>query len=200
MLSQLSTVKARLAIPDLNVEFDDLLTTALTALSARFDKETNRTLSRTVNSTHEFDAIETEITPPCYPLESVSKFELKTTESEGWVQQNNIYYLIRNASVISISVSLSYQPSTPNYQLAQARVTYTGGYVLPGDTPGPGQTALPADLEQAAVEQVAFWFQNRDRLGVLRNWPHDGTYQQFGTLDLLPSVSATLEKYRRWTI
>jgi hypothetical protein len=39
MLSTLSSVKARLAIPDLNVEFDDLLTTALTALSARFDRE-----------------------------------------------------------------------------------------------------------------------------------------------------------------
>jgi hypothetical protein len=34
MLSQLPTVKSRLAIPDLNVEFDDLLTTALTVLSA----------------------------------------------------------------------------------------------------------------------------------------------------------------------
>ena len=36
-----------------------------------------------------------------------------------------------------------------------ARVTYTGGYVLPGATPGAGQAALPADLEWAAVEQVA---------------------------------------------
>jgi hypothetical protein len=31
MLSTLSSVKARLAIPDPNVEFDDLLTTALSA-------------------------------------------------------------------------------------------------------------------------------------------------------------------------
>jgi hypothetical protein len=74
------------------------------------------------------------------------------------------------------------------------------GCQLPGDTPGAGQTALPADLEQAAVEQVAYWFQNRDKLGLLRNWPKDGIYLQFSGLDLLPSVSATLEKYRRWTI
>ena len=74
MLSTLSTLKARLAIPDLNVEFDDLLTTALTALSARFDRETNRTLTRTANSTFEFDPCETEIIPACYPIESVSKF------------------------------------------------------------------------------------------------------------------------------
>jgi hypothetical protein len=49
MLSCLSALKSRLAIPDLTVDFDDLLTTALTALSARFDSETNRALSRTVN-------------------------------------------------------------------------------------------------------------------------------------------------------
>jgi len=40
-------------------------------------------------------------------------------------------------------------------------VTYTAGYVLPGDTPAAGQTALPDDLEQAAVEQVAYWFQKQ---------------------------------------
>lgn len=33
-----------------------------------------------------------------------------------------------------------------------ARVTYTGGYVLPGAQVGAGQAALPADLESAAVE------------------------------------------------
>jgi hypothetical protein len=67
MLSTLSSVKSRLAIPDLNIEFDDLLTTALTALSARFDRETNRTLTRTPNTTHEFDARETESSRPIIP-------------------------------------------------------------------------------------------------------------------------------------
>src|SRR5436190_16101064 len=151
MLSTLSSVKARLAIPDLNVEFDDLLTTALAALSARFELETNRTLTRTANTTHEFDACETEIIPPCYPIESVSKFETKTTEAEAWVQQSNVNYLIRNSCIVSLSIALGSQPSTFNSQLAVCRLTYTGGYVLPGDTPGTGQTPLPADLESAAV-------------------------------------------------
>src|ERR1041385_1963935 len=46
MLSCLSALKSRLAIPDLTVDFDDLLTTALTALSARSDSATNPPLSR----------------------------------------------------------------------------------------------------------------------------------------------------------
>src|SRR5690349_18646862 len=180
MLSLLSTVKARLAIPDLNVEFDDLLTTALTAISARFDRETNRTLTRTANSTFEFDPCETEIIPPCYPIESVSKFETKSTEAEGWVQQSNIDYLIRNSCVISLQLPLS----TLNSQRSTCRITYTGGFVLPGDTALTGQTPLPSDLEQAAVEQVAYWFQNRDKLGLLLYWPKDGTYLQLSGADL----------------
>ena len=78
-----------------------------------------------------------------------------------------------------------------------ARVTYTAGYVLPGTTPEPGQTPLPADLENAVIEQAAFWFQNRDKLGLIRNWPSGGTYQVFSQLDLLPNVAAVLRRYAR---
>ena len=63
MLTKLSTVKSRLALTI--TDYDDLLTNAIKAVSARFDKETNRTLSRTATATHEFDADDTEI-PPLY--------------------------------------------------------------------------------------------------------------------------------------
>jgi len=59
------------------------------------------------------------------------------------------------------------------------------------------QTALPDDLEQAAVEQVAYWFRNRDKTGLLRSWPHDGTFEVFVQSDLLPEVRAVLKKYER---
>src|SRR5436853_2939815 len=141
MLSTLANLKSRLAIPDLDVQHDDLLTTALRALSSAFDKYTNRTLARTANTTHEFAGNDTEILPPVCPIESVSKFELKTSESEGWIEQTNITYLIRNASVISLSFPLS----TINSQPSTCRVALTGGFVLPGDTATAGQTPLPPD-------------------------------------------------------
>jgi hypothetical protein len=75
-----------------------------------------------------------------------------------------------------------------------------GGYVMPDTAPDAGQTALPADLEQAAVEQCAYWFQNRDKLGLLRHRPNQGTYIQLASLDLLPSVAAVLNRYTRWRI
>ena len=158
MLTQLATVKSRLALTV--TDYDDLLTSAIKAVSSRFDKETNRILTRTATATHEFDADDTEILPPCYPVESVTKFELKSNETDGWSEQTGVQYLIRPKCVISLSVPLSSQLSTLNSS-GLGRVTYTAGYVLPGDTPAAGQTALPDDLEQAAVEQVAYWFQKQ---------------------------------------
>src|SRR5713101_8017847 len=139
MLTQLSTVKSRLALTV--TDYDDLLTNAIRAISARFEKETNRSLSRTTTATHEFDATDTEILPPCYPVESVTKFELKTNETDGWSEQTSVQYLIRRQCVISLSSPLP----APHSALCTARIQYAGGYVVPGDNLSAGQTALPDD-------------------------------------------------------
>jgi hypothetical protein len=77
------------------------------------------------------------------------------------------------------------------------RVTYSGGYLAPGSPELPGTTRLPAELEQAAVEQTAYWFQTRDKIGVKRQWPKGGDYEEFADPDLLPSVRAVLSRYAR---
>jgi hypothetical protein len=102
MLTQLSTVKARLGIDDVELRYDALLTNAIEAVSARFDKECNRTLARMVDATDEFSGSECELVPVCYPIESVSKFELKTSEAGGWMEQTGVEYLIRRACVVSL--------------------------------------------------------------------------------------------------
>ena len=194
MLTTLPTLKSRLGILESDTQYDTILTNAIKALSARFDKETRRSLARQVDATLEFDPGGWEIVLIRYPVESVSKFELKTDETEGWVEQTGIKYIIRAGSIISLSSQLS--PLNP--QLALARITYTGGYVLPGATPGAGQIPLPDDLEDAAVEQAAFWFQKRDHLGLRTTWPYNGEYKMYATLDLLPPVAATLTAYERF--
>ena len=193
MLTQLSTVKTRLGIDEFDLSSDAILTNAINAISVRLDKETNRTLARTAAATQEFSADDTEICLASYPVESVTKFELKTNEAEGWTEQTGVEHLIRRACVLSLRFPLCASRS-------QARVTYTGGFVLPGTTATAGQTPLPADLEQVAVEQVASWFQNRDKLGLTRIWFHQGTYEQFSQLDLLLPVQTVLKRYERWTI
>jgi hypothetical protein len=108
-------------------------------------------------------------------------------------------YMTRYGSVISLPPGAIQHPVSST-QYPTARLTYTAGYVLPGTTAQPGQTPLPPDLEQAAVEQVAFWFQNKDRLGLKTHWPSGDAYRQFATQDLLESVQAVLARYRRWSI
>jgi hypothetical protein len=200
MLTQLTTVKNRLALDPLTDIYDALLLRAIEAISARFDQETNRTLARTVDATFEFAAIEGEILVPCYPIETVSKFELKTSEAAGWSEQPDIDYLIRGRCFISLSSALANLPVETGLRPVVARVTYTGGYLLPGSDAVEGASRLPVDLEQAAIEQTAFWFQTRDELGVIRQWPRGGDYVQFVDVDLLPSVRETLRHYTRLVI
>jgi len=199
MLSQLSTLKARLNIADADTQYDDLLTSALAATSAMFEKECNRTFSRTVDTTYEFDSDDLELVPPIYPIESVSKFETKENEADGWIEQTDVEFLIRKNCIISLKSQLPVPTfsSGGGSASALARITYTGGYVLPGDTVGTGQAALPSDLEQAAIEQAASWFMNRDKLGVTRYWPKGGIYLGFLKTYLLPNVRSTLDRYQR---
>jgi hypothetical protein len=199
MISTLSTLKSRLAIEPADPQYDSLLTAALQALGPRFDKETNRTLARTENFTQEFHPHDTEILAACYPIETVTKFETKTSESTGWQEITPAPdYLIRCDCVISLPSAIFNLPSSP----AIFRVTYTGGYVMPDSNLQLSTFTfqLPADREQAAVEQIAFWFKNRDHTGLKTYWPTGVAYQQFATQDLLASVQSVLSKYRRWSI
>ncbi len=193
MLTQLSSVKTRLAILETDLTYDAILTNAIVAVSRRFDLECSRTLARTENLLQEFEADSTEISLACYPLETITRFELKSSEQAGWVEQTSVDYLLRHSCFVSLSEPLG-DPHD------QARLTYTGGYVLPGSVPAAGQTLLPDEIEQAAIEQVAFWFQNRSTVGVLELWPAGGVFQKFAGSDLLPSVMAVLARYKRWQL
>jgi hypothetical protein len=189
MITELSTVKARLGIDEFEVKYDALLTRAIKAFGKRFEKICRRKFQRTVNVQQEYFGRDVEIILTQYPLESVLKFETKEIETDPWVEKTGVEYLVQQGCVIRLNKRLA--------DCGAGRVTYTGGYVMPGDTVGAGQTALPEDLENAAVEQVAAWFQNRDKLGRIRIWPKGGVYEEFQQSELLPGVAAVLRAYRR---
>ena len=192
MLTLLSTVKTRLGLAEIDPTFDSQLTQAIKAVSARFDAECNRRLARTVGFEQEFAAPQICILARCYPIEEVILFETKRSEAEGWVAEDAPYTLV-SRRIIELA-----QPLHRSSRLA--RVTYTGGFVLPGGSPEPGQALLPDELEFAATEQVVFWFQNRERLGLGRIWEYHGTFRHFSSLDLLESVQAVLQRHRRYVL
>src|SRR2546423_5256980 len=137
MLTQLSTLKTRLRIDQFDLQYDAILTSAIKGASQRFEKECNRTLARTVGVTEEFTGDETEIRVACYPIETITKLELKSNDTEGWVEQTGTDYLLRQRCVISLAAPLGTFRE-------QGRVTFTGGLVLSRGTPRAGPNTLPA--------------------------------------------------------
>src|SRR5207237_590623 len=142
------TIKSGLALTV--TDYDDILTNAIRAVSARFDQGCNRTLARTVNALHEFNADETELRPACYPVEGASKFELKLNETEGWSEQSGVWSLIRTQCVVSL-VSPLYSSRAP----CLWRLTSLCRYFMPGMTPAAGEACLPVVLTRAAAEELA---------------------------------------------
>jgi hypothetical protein len=190
MLTTLETVKARLGIDNFDTTDDALLTRFLKQASTRFERECNRKFDRVENETDQFDGDATELVVRRYPIESVAAFELKSSERTGWETIADVDYLLKPGGVISLAQSLGAESQV-------LRVTYTGGYVAPGVTPAEGQTALPDDLEQACVEQVTFWYQRREQLGIVNLSGEGGTLKLPANLDLLPQVRSVLNRYTR---
>jgi hypothetical protein len=193
MLTQLATLKARLGIATLDTTDDTLLTNIIKFVGGRFDGFCNRTLARQANALYEFQADVTDFCPPCYPLERIVKWELKSSEAAGWVEQTSVDHILRGCGVNLL------QPLGSATDLA--RITYDGGYVQPGTTPSTGQIALPDVLEQAALEQSAYIYQRRNQLGIQSANGQNGsiTINQ-GKQDLLPQVQAALQPFIRYLL
>ena len=169
MLTTLSTLKTRLGLDAFDTTNDPVLTSLLAHVSARFAAECNRVFDYGAGLTYEFRADQLNIVVDHPPIQAVTQFDLKTTESEGWLLQSSVSYLLSpTRSVIELA-----QPLGSSRQFG--RVTYTGGYILPGSAPVSGAPSLPDDLEQVCIEQVAYWYQRRSQLGLVSVTSGDNT-------------------------
>jgi len=82
--------------------------------------------------------------------------------------------------------------------VATIRVTYTAGYVAPGDDAGAGETALPDEIVEAALIQCAFVWQKKDKLGMTAAAAAGGSASGFAPDKLLPGPRETMRGYRRY--
>lgn len=213
MLTQLTTLKARLGIAAFETADDALLNNFIKLVSARFELECNRRFARDAAAEFVFPADARDLRVDRFPVESVSSLYLRASEAEAWREQTGVEWLVSpSRAVIALAAPLG----APR---EQGRVVFAGGYVLPGNTPGAGQTALPDELEHAAVEQVAYLYANRNRVGLLSVGGGSGAIEilrdlellpagsgastsgsvwfKFAQVDLLPAVQAVLRKHTR---
>ena len=190
MLTQLTTVKRRIGLIDTDTSNDPALTLLIEAVLMRFARECRRRFAREAGATMEFPADAKFVVLEVYPLEAVTKIETKSSEREGWIEQT-VDYLLRRNSVVEFV-------ERPGGRNEVGRITYTGGYVLPGTVPGTGQFALPKDLEWAATEQCAHWWLWKDKVGLYRHAIAGGLELELRPNALLPQVVGTLKRYERF--
>lgn len=187
MLVELTTLKTRLGITSSGD--DAALTRTIQAVGAEFDGYCNRHLERSESAEQLFSADDREISLLWYPVESISSIQTRTSRRSAWVRES-VDYEIRYGCVL-------YLQSSIGDETEQARVMYIGGYVPPGTTADDGQTALPKDIEQSALDQAAFWYESRHSLRVADLNARGNTQRASGDLTLLPHVTEILDRYRR---
>ena len=202
MITTLDNLKTRLKMDLFDTTEDTILNNFIKHCGDRFENETNRIFTRAVGAFYETDADRLTICPPRFPIEAVTAWHLKSDETDGWVVQTDVLYRLRSGGEVNSLINLSYPLGTGDQTL---RITYTGGYVMPGSVATTGQTALPDGIEQAAIEQIAAWYRDKDRAGLAGVSGSGGSVsgQQMSVvspLDLLPQVINMLKGFERWLL
>ena len=132
-----------------------------------------------------------EIVLDRYPVENIGAIAMRDNAAAAWVAQSGLLYEVDAAAGI---LSL---PGPLGSRWMKCQVLYTGGYVLPGATAEAGQTALPADLESACLDQVAYWYQNRHSLRIADLDGKTSPTRGDKSTVLLPVVEEILKGYKR---
>jgi len=197
MLCLRQDIKDRLGIASTDTDHDDVIDQILAGFSARADQVTGRHLSRTSAAVTEYHTGRCDyLQLKRYPVESI------TSVKEAWD------YDFTNATALTADTDYRLLGGGDKGLLVRlygdwcgqpdgVQVVYTGGYAEPDAELGSGQTALPADLREAAIQQCSFIFKRRDDIGLEGVSFDGGSFSKFSALKLLPEVAAVLETYKR---
>jgi hypothetical protein len=197
MLCTLDDIKTRLGIGS---EFDAMLTRLIDSFSAIAKTYTGRTLiAPEADATEYYTGLGQFLQVMAYPIIAVTSIkeaaDYDYTNAEA-LTANTDYRLV-NAGLKGVL----YRTWGNWLDLPDAvQLIYRGGYCAAGVTPATGEHELPADLREAAIEQVSFIFKRRDDIGLSSNSFQGGSINVFASMDLLPMVKQILENYRRLSL
>jgi len=172
-------------------------------VAAMFETYCNRYFNRLVDDTLEATADRYSLVVQRYPIESISKFEIRDSMQDGWeVIPNMPDNFISQAGLVQFFTPAGYFPAT-------MRITYTGGFWW--DTSEDGSDVMPVgafplreDLRVAWVMQVRWFWERRSIIERAKAGFENTKTQDQGfaatTDDLLLSVRNVLNSYRRFSI
>jgi hypothetical protein len=197
MLCTLDDIKTRLGIGS---EFDAMLTRLIDSFAAIAKTYTGRTLiAPAADATEYYTGLGQFLQVMAYPIIAVTSIkeaaDYDYTNAEA-LTANTDYRLVNGGLKGVLYRTWGNWLDLPD----AVQITYRGGYCAAGVTPSTGEHELPADLREAAIEQVCFIFKRRDDIGLSSNSFQGGSINVFASMDLLPMVKQILETYRRLSL
>ena len=177
----LADVKDRLGKTD--TEFDSVINRVIQGVESLFDSFTNRNLIvNAADVTEYYTSEDNRIAVKRYPIVSVTSivesydYDFDTPDA---LTANTDYRLVRQgANGIIYRINTNF-PSIED----SVKIIYRGGYCSAGQTPGTGETAMPADLREAAIEQASFIFKRKDDIGLAGVGFEGGSISKFNPMD-----------------
>jgi hypothetical protein len=196
-LTTLATLKQWLPISSTNNNDDTTLSRLLTAVSMDFARATRRPdlLLASYTEVHQGDGASRLIAFhwPIAVITSLTVGGLAITASADKIA--NGYYFDQDIDPERIwNVYLNGYAFT---DAAPIVLTYSAGYVQPGETVATGQSALPGDIEQAVCDWCAYRYKERPNVGVTQRKSSQGEQAQTELLDAPPNVLQVIERYKR---
>lgn len=200
-LSNLNFLKTQLLAEAVRVstKYDAALQLIGSGVAGQMERFCNRKFFRTENAQFTCSADRDHVFVDRYPIEAISKVELRTDRLAGWEEQSNF---VVNLDELTGKIYWGYD-AAPHY--GQLRFTFTGGFWFDiteennGALPS-GANALPDDLRFAWILQCRAVWQAIDKQG--KDVAVTGSSSNFVTgtisgLELLPQVKEILLAHRR---
>ena len=127
-LSNLATLKAWLlpASMQAGADYDAAILAIGRGVALQMEQYCNRYFVRTVDDIFETRADVDHLILPRYPVEEISKLELRNLLSDGWIDQGTLSDSVNNWAADSGLVTLPFALSL--IRGARIRLTYTGGF------------------------------------------------------------------------
>jgi len=176
---------------------DSLIERIILGVAAAFESYCRRPLIlNSSNVTEYYTGLGQYLQLARYPIAAITSIkeacDYNFTTAEALTADED-YRLIRSGkSGVLYSMLGCWDPNPDAIQ-----VVYRGGFVAAGGTVGTGETALPDDLREAAIEQAVFLFQRKDDMGLVAVSGVGGSINKQVDMNLLPQVKLILDNYRR---
>jgi hypothetical protein len=199
--SNLAFLKSRLllAADAEGTSYDDAVAALGLGVVGLFEALTDRKFERVENDIWEASATRRFSVVPRYPIEEVSKVELRTDMQSGFIEQVGL------PQNFNPQAGIVYFGFAPGYDGCTVRVTYTGGFWWDTEednsgTMPDGATLIPQGLVQAWVLACKFLWDRQSIEDRAKAGFSDKELERFITSDTkLPDlVTQTIEKFRRF--